>query len=395
MKIAIFQKRTHFHKNSGGLEIQSKELAEGLCKSGYEVHIISPKHELSENSREENSVSYHFIESEYRMGKFFGFGGESDKNNWFYKSNKYFEEIHNTEKFNLIISQNSAGLTVMKNRKKYGIKALCITHGSISSEFKTALLEYEFPNQLVKFIKDSAFVLKNFFGRQREMVHNADLVVSVSTFVKKALVEETFVSEEKIIVIPNGVNSPNVQIKSDFSAPLKLISVGRLEKSKGFHILLDAVSKLDLDFKLTIIGDGPYEAKLKEKAERLNLSGKVIFLGKIQRAEIYEQLSNAHIFIFPTLRYEGFPMVLVESLIMGIPVIGSNIGGVSDAIIDNFNGYLTKLNDVADLTKKIQKLNTDRELLKTFSANALQDANSKYTMNKMVQSYIEAIQKLI
>lgn len=389
MNIAVFQKRTTFHKNSGGLETQSKELFEEITKRGHKVFIISPKWELDADFITENSISYHFLDAEYRMGKFFGFGGSCDLKNWKNVSSNFFDEFCKKNEIDLLVSQSSAGVSVLKKRKKYNIKGVVISHGTIINEFKTSLLEYSFPNDLIKYVKDLGFVLKNYFGRQRDMVFSADKIIAVSNFVKRSLVEETFVQEDHIVVIPNGISLNTFDTEKSFEDKLKIISIGRIEKSKGFQVLINALYNASFDFELEIIGDGPYLNTLKS----LTTSQNIKFLGRLSRDEIFSKLKSAHLFVFPTLRFEGFPMVLVEAMFCNICIVASDIGGVSDAI-NNSNGFLVSPNDPKQLLDIISKLNSDRNLIKSKAGIALKDAFSRYTISEVASKYLEIFESL-
>lgn len=397
MKIAVFVKGTIFHAQYGGLETQNQTLCEALTAKGYTIHIFTPKKELVETTKTYNNIVYHFVDSKFKMGLFLGFFGSLDKNNWVNRSYEEFIQIHTLEPFNAVISQSTAGLGVIKKREKHNLKSIMVAHGSIVSEYKTFLKEMHWfqAKQVVLFVKNTTFAVKNFFTRQRECVLNSTKVVAVSEFVKNALIEETFAPKEKFIVIHNGIESPKIDtnIKKDQNT---LLFVGRLEKSKGVDILLNALKiVLDTvsDTKLIIAGKGPEEEHLKELANQLQIAHNVEFTGWVQQNELPSLYTRASIFVLPTIRLEGFPMTLVEASSYGLALVASDIGGNSDAISDQ-NGVLLEPGNITDLSHALIKLLSNPTLSTQMGNASKKSFEQNFTRDIMVQRYISVLNNL-
>ncbi|MEZ6255841.1 MAG: glycosyltransferase family 4 protein [Patescibacteria group bacterium] len=213
MRIAIFTKRTVFHDGFGGLETHTTVLAEELTKRGYSVVVFAPQYKLSYQSKVQNGVTYSFVPSVYRML----FKNSSD--NWYSASQQAFKLEHANEKFALVISQSSAGVGIIDNRDYFKVPVLSIAHGSILSEYKTRLLSVASVKDTAYLLKDILFVLINYFGRQRAFILGSSHVVAVSNAVKNSLIDETFISEDNITVIHNGIDPSvfaNITSKRDF-----------------------------------------------------------------------------------------------------------------------------------------------------------------------------------
>jgi glycosyltransferase involved in cell wall biosynthesis len=121
-----------------------------------------------------------------------------------------------------------------------------------------------------------------------------------------------------------------------------LIFVGRIEKPKGPGRLLECVPYLNaqgLDFHVFIAGDGTYRANLEEYVLSHGFETQVTFLGHISNFELPRYYNMADILILPS-EMEGVPMVILEALACGTPVVASNVGGISDLIIDAINGMI-------------------------------------------------------
>lgn len=397
MKIAVFVKGTIFHAQYGGLETQNQTLCEALTAKGYVIHIFAPKKERVEATKTYNNIVYHFVESKFKMGMFLGFFGSLDKNNWVNRSYEEFTKIHTLEPFNVVISQSTAGLGVIKKRDQHNLKSIMVAHGSILSEYKTFLKEMNWlqAKQVVLFVKNTTFAVKNFFTRQRECVLNSTKVVAVSEFVKNALIEETFAPKEKFIVIHNGIESPKIDINTK-KYQNTLLFVGRLEKSKGVDILLNALKiVLDTvsDTKLIIAGKGPEEEHLKELANQLQIAHNVEFTGWVQQNELPSLYTRASIFVLPTIRLEGFPMTLVEASSYGLALVASDIGGNSDAISDQ-NGVLLEPGNITDLSHALIKLLSNPTLSTQMGNASKKSFEQNFTRDIMVQRYISVLNNL-
>lgn len=114
MRIAVFIKNTTFHTGFGGFETQNKVLCEGLVSRGHSVVVFSPKRDLEKEKAQENGVNYVFVPSIFRR---FSALSSGNKKSWINKSVEVFADFHKKEPFNLIISQSSGGLGVIKEKK--------------------------------------------------------------------------------------------------------------------------------------------------------------------------------------------------------------------------------------------------------------------------------------
>lgn len=400
MNIAVFSKKTTFHRGYGGLETQNQALCEGLSKRGHKVTVFSPRWDLDYEISEESGVQYIFVDCVFRMGPVFGFFGSWQKNNWLNRSLEEFEKLHQESKFDLVLSQSSSGLGVIKNKMRLNLKIISISHGTIISEYKTFLSAAGFPVDLLKVVKNTGFVIKNFFSRQREFVHGSDKVIAVSNFVKRSLLEETFTYEDKIKVIYNGVDAGKFKSEKDLSLRgTDLLFVGQIMKSKGIFDLLKLFEKKELaNYQLTLVGGGEDFAQLKTAIEEKPFTKERIFLtGNISYQDLIENYflnPRFGVFVFPTKRFEGFPMVLVEAMFSGLPVVAYNKGGVEDAIVEGETGFLVQEGDLEGLKKKTLEILNDATLRKRMGSAALRRAENNFTLNKMLDEYEKVISEV-
>lgn len=393
MKIAVFIKSTTFHKGHGGLEVQNKTICEELAKRGHLITVFSPRRELDCERKEENGAKYVFIKASYYRYIFSSFGS----NSWYKKSLEVFTKYHEKEKYDLVLSQSASAESIIEKKNDLGVKVISISHGTAASEYITFVKNMFGLRDLVWLVRNTQYFLRQYFGRQRRFINHSNKIIAVSNYVKNALIEETFVPEDKVTVIHNGVDPKDYSDlgKSDQSydnagskegGRIGIYFLGRVERSKGIFAILDIVKNLDSKFTLHVVGDGPDIEKAKEKAKNLGLSENVVFHGKSLHRE-FVKLYRPDIFVFPTKRIEGFPMVLVESMFAGIPVVAFDMGGVSDAVEDGKTGYLVKSGDIKDFRKKLMDLINDSSLRSSFGKNAKEKAEKEFRLDRMIDAY--------
>lgn len=164
------------------------------------------------------------------------------------------------------------------------------------------------------------------------------------------------------------------------------LAVGRVVPQKNYPLLLKSFSNLlDENIILLIIGAGNIDGIIKDKPEN------VYFLGIKKNVVDYMLNSDA---LCLSSSYEGFPMVIIEAMNCGLPVISTNVGGISDAIKDGINGFLSDtllLDDYIVMLKSF--LHLDKEQIKKISQKNIIEFNLKYHINVIAQKYIEVYNK--
>lgn len=201
-------------------------------------------------------------------------------------------------------------------------------------------------------------------------VASMDKIVCISN----ATLEECLkrgVPREKCVVIPCGVYPEDWLMKAErkdlelithMSLQNKkiLITVGRLVKRKGVYWFIEHVlSKLGNEYIYFIIGSGPEKERINALIRKLQLGDRVKLLGKIPNEDLKVVYNTADLFIMPNIKVdnnvEGFGIVAVEASSTGLPIIGSDMEGISDAVIQNKTGILTNSGDTASFIKLIKQ----------------------------------------
>jgi len=187
-------------------------------------------------------------------------------------------------------------------------------------------------------------------------------------------------AEDKIMVLNNFVNSENLTVDPGTKEEYYCY-VGRLSPEKGVDLLLNAAAELP-DYKLKIIGAGPLEDRLLSGRENSNVE----FLGYKTGKELRTIISGSKFIIVPSNWFENNPLIILESLCLGTPVIGSDIGGIPELIKPGFNGILFTADNTDELRLKIKSLWEDHS---SFDRSKISvDALNNYSSTRYYQSLI-------
>ena len=204
------------------------------------------------------------------------------------------------------------------------------------------------------------------------LVSQCDYVVSLTHWYEKILIANG-VNQSKIKVIKQGLPFEPINYISTrkiHEGPLKLIFLGRINKFKGLHLLIEAIRNIDpLSIQLSIFGnsdDALYESSLKsETASNKNISWK----GKLNQEDVVRTLQQHDVLCLCSTFSEMSPLVIQEAFSAGIPVIASNVYGNAEQISHNYNGLLFEFNNVNDLQEQIIRCINEPLLLVDLTKN--------------------------
>lgn len=230
----------------------------------------------------------------------------------------------------------------------------------------------------------------------------ADKVIALSKGVKEDLVKKFSINKQKVKVIYNPIEIEMInQLKDEkLVYPIRdkdekiIISIGRLVEQKDHFTLIKAFAILQsmVNAKLIILGKGPLDSELKSLTEQLGIKDKVYFLGF--KRNPYKYINMSDVFVL-TSKVEGFGHVIVESMVIGTPVISTDCKtGPREILGDNEYGILVPVGDYEELSFQIFRLLQDEQLQRNFSLRGIhrtRDFNSK----KIVKEYENIFLKII
>jgi glycosyltransferase involved in cell wall biosynthesis len=231
-------------------------------------------------------------------------------------------------------------------------------------------------------------------------------IVVVSNVLKDSLIKDFGVTEEKILVLPNAVDTDlfnpsihNGAVKCAYGLKSKQVVgfVGGFYPWHGLNLLIDAaheVTKILPDTKFLLVGDGPDKKSLEDMVVQNHLKDSVVFTGSIPYAKVAEHIAAFDIGIMPDSNDYGSPIKIFEYMAMGKPVLAPKISPIEEIIEDGVNGVIfTRLSKEA-LSRAIIKLLTDKELYQKISYNSRKDILEKHTWMKNAEAVLFHLNQL-
>lgn len=242
---------------------------------------------------------------------------------------------------------------------------LCLCKGSICEKCFAGDKSFCLANRCVKNSWIASWIAK----REAETWNVArlekcvDIFISPSEFLKCQMIKGGF-DVRKITVLPNFMDLERLKGPPPQKGE-NYCYVGRLSEEKGIRTLLN-VAKM-LPYRLTIVGGGPLEAELREFYAA---DESIEFLGHQGWEKCKEVIASARFSVMPSEWYENNPFSVIESLCLGTPVLGANIGGIPELVVPGETGELFQSGDTQELKKKIDEMYTKEYGLKVEKISA-------------------------
>ncbi len=223
---------------------------------------------------------------------------------------------------------------------------------------------------------------------------------AVSDAARDFTIQQTGLSPDKIITIQNGIDCSLAErtYSGEFKTNKAKVNIGlfgRLDKQKGHLVLLNAIKKLiskEKEIQVFFFGEGPDEDNLRKIVTQEGLSDYINFMGVTDN--IYNRILQMDIIAIPSF-WEGLPNILLESMVLGRPVIASRIDGITEVVTNNINALLFNPGDEDELSEAIQRLICDRNLADKLGTNARMHVVNNFPIEKSVQKTTELYLDLV
>lgn len=213
-----------------------------------------------------------------------------------------------------------------------------------------------------------------------ERLARADRAIAPSRFLKQVMLQSGALPprpdwEERMVVLPYGLEDAAAAQLAEVrrrreaegrpAGGLRVLYVGQISPIKGVEVLLRAFRQLPApDATLTIHGDPTlapgYVAELRALAEG---DPRIRFAGRFERAEVGRAYAGGDVLVVPSRWYENTPLVVAEAFAAGLPVVATNLGGMSEVVLEGENGLLFPRDDAAALAGRLRRLAEDPQLL--------------------------------
>ena len=273
--------------------------------------------------------------------------------------------------------------------KPINVKIIVLAHGS-----EILKLPYTPINVYKKYKKNR--ILKSF--------NKAQIIVANSYYTQN-LIKGLKVNPNKIKIIHPGIEIFDGSISEDISDKVKkivegkspiILTLARLEKRKGHLLVIEALSRLKFkypNFLYMIAGEGNYKDTIIKHAISFNILDCIKFLGWINEPEKTLIIKKSDLLVMTpglgTESVESFGMAFIDGSLNGVATLGTDNGGMSDAILDRQTGLIAKTGDVEDITLKIDQLLSDNSMRKKLGKNGIEFSSKTFPWKYKIQEYLD------
>lgn len=234
--------------------------------------------------------------------------------------------------------------------------------------------------------------------RIEEKVRTASFVAGISFFGKSQIMKWSCPEDwHRIEVVPLGIDTEEWDTAPfrETPVPFNVISVGRLVPVKGYPLLLEAIAILvaqGRDIRLTIVGDGPEQSRLREYAQRLGITDRVFLAGWKGQDELRELYRESDVCVLSSFA-EGVPVILMEAMALGVPCVAPRITGIPELIRHGIDGTLVTPANVEELAAAIAEMMDNPESRRSMASASRERITEKYDLRKNVARLSELFRR--
>ncbi|OLE92121.1 MAG: hypothetical protein AUF79_00275 [Crenarchaeota archaeon 13_1_20CM_2_51_8] len=365
----------------GGISTHVYHLSRALVEKGTSVRVITcdfpnaPAEEIIDGVPVSRVDSGRVPESNFLL--------------WIYHLNSQMisktTELFETERFDLIHAHDwVVGRAAVELKNRLGLPLISTIHateigrgGSLDGEYRRKVRDIE-----------------------RLLVEQSDGIICCSNYMLDHIQYVLGAVKTKIRVIPNGVEASRFNngrqpqlIPTGVSEDRKtILYVGRIVREKGIFTLLDAFEKLreqGKDVSLILVGEGPLKEDLAKEVLRRKLNDRVKLAGFVDEKKLVSLYNSSDAFVLPS-HYEPFGMVALEAMASRVPVVVSDVGGLSEIVEDGITGVKVPASNPSTLAEGILRVLEDRELSEQLKENAYRAVQERYRWDMIAEKTIEA-----
>ena len=364
-------------------------ISEGLVKKGHQVQIYTTcTQDCEVEELRKNNIQVTTFPSEFQFRSFrtnpYGFSFSSS----FLRSLKSIDGdlIHAHGYYDF---ETQVASPLLKKIKK--IPFVLSTYGSVPYEYS-----YSQKHKLMKIFLDTTTL--------RSAIRSADLVFAETNFEKEHLVKFG-APNRKIRLIYGKVDTDlfrprGKSLFEEYDSKI-ILYVGRINRVKGITMLIHAfgliIKRHRVKAKLILVGsfdDQIYLKTLREIISSLDMDKHVIFFGSVDHKYLPEIYSSTDVLVLPSL-YENIGGVLLEAQACGCPVVATNVGGMSEVLINGQTGYLIERDDIEGMADRISLFLCDKETRRQFGENGRELVSRKFSDSAYVERILKYYSELI
>jgi len=385
----IVECHSYYPPYMGGVERVIFNLSKNFIKFGHECSIICFNHENKNKFKEEIIDGVKI----YRLPYAFKIGNTPVSTKYFPFLKKFLKE-HDVDVIHTHMPTPFTSDISIYLARRYNISSCLTYHCDV----------------------DIGSLMHNIIGRiydfslLRRTLNSADIIIALT---RKYANEISYILpnyKNKVKIIPNGIDTSlfnpyipydDLEKKKGIKNKPKLLFVGLLDqyhRYKGLDLLINAMKIVKQEIPSTvliIVGSGALQEEYEKLAKELDLSKNIVFTGRISDNDLLKYYAMSNLFILPSLtKAESFPIVSLEAMSCGVPIITTPVSGLTDVITNRREGLFVKKGDTNSLANAIISLLKDNELRSRVSRNARELVIKYYDWGAIANKYLGVFKTL-
>jgi glycosyltransferase involved in cell wall biosynthesis len=371
----------------GGMQRHTSDLCRGLSDAGHDVEVITNRHPEGLRQLHHDGARWRFADSD---------GNQVDPG-WHLASLAEFRLAQAERPFDVIHSESTCALGLVRAGVHRQVPLAVKYHGNFVGLAK-ANVRRAVRGRSARAVAREARGFIGLCGQHFPRgnwwrFHGFESMVPSHQQLNDQHLSH-FIPRSKLHVVPNGVDIRRFTPRDRDEARAELglgeaplvVAVGRLNRQKGMHTAVRAVAALPPPARLVLVGDGEERRHLAELAQSLGAEERVVFAGGRPPEEVASHLAAADVFVFPTERDEGAPMVLVEAMACGVPVVATAMDQIAEVIDEpSRNGFLVPPADVDATARVLERLLADPAEARRVGARGRERILAEYTLERMIE----------
>jgi colanic acid/amylovoran biosynthesis glycosyltransferase len=223
----------------------------------------------------------------------------------------------------------------------------------------------------------------------RAELENASQIVTISDYHRRYIANlSPVIQESDVEIVYCGIEMDTMRPPAHRpqNDPIVITSVGRMIEKKGFEYLVEAcaiLAKRGINFECRIVGRGPLQDLLQSRIEEYGLQDQIILVGVLEQADVVKLYQGSDLLALACVvakdgDRDGIPVVLMEAMACGLPVVSTVTSGIPDLVVDGENGFLVPARDAEAFADAMERLIADESLRTELGANARQAIEDKF-----------------
>lgn len=377
----------------GGMQDHTDDLVRGLVAGGHEVEVITARHPQGLKSIERDGATWHFVDAPSRRTRL-----PMRHPVWLRMSTQLFGQLQAMSAFDLVHSESTSAVGLLRGGWHKHLPIVAKFQGNYLSYLKTGARRILAGDHVVRELKGIVWNTGSHFLTRGNWYRFRSCETMVPS---RAQLEDTVRSHllrpSRVHVVPNGIDADTFSPGDQSCAREELglgegvvfVWLGRMYSGKGVHVAVRALAQTE-GASLVLVGDGVGRRELEALATEVGVRDRVTFAGSQPRERIPIYLRSADALVFPSLLPEAAPFTPLQAMACGIPVIGSRIGAIPEAVSEpGVNGLLVQPGDVADLARNMARLGRDQRLRLHMGAAGRERVLAEYTVERMIERTLE------